>query len=343
MDGVVKTASDAIACKQSLVSTGYSVRCSDYCTQTSLIKRSPLTNRLYYARCSVVRRCVEMISSAFDMYQLLVLGCGHDDTYTVTHSSAKIYYVDLPEIIPICSSAGNVHKICCDLNKPLCLFPLLSVHSFDFATPTIVILECVLGYLDPAANQTLLVELQRRISKCSIVLYDPIASHTSSYTASLLKHFRAHNATLRSVYPTSYSLYSTLRNAGWRHILSMNMYQALELFCAPSERRVECSVEPFDEYAALAALHKIYHVSIISNSLYIFSTVLRYIHNGHCGSEKRNIRLQLLSQRLRCFEQFADEQLKMSTLPPITVQPAQRSHLEDIIRLQKDVCYCILY
>lgn len=333
----MKTAWDAISCKQSLVSSGYTNHNSNS-TQTRANKRSPLTNRLYFARYSVVRRCVDVIASGFDNYQLLILGCGHDESYSLRHSSASIYYVDLPEIIPTCSSVGSIHKICCDLNKPLSLFPLLSAQHFDNSKPTIVLLECVQGYLEPSASQTLFVELQYRILNCSVVLYDPIVSPTSSYTSSLLTHFSVHNATLRSVYPTPYSLYVLLRDAGWKHILSMNMYQALELLCPSAERVVRCDVEPFDEYAALAALHRIYHTSIISNSHSTFSSVLRCIHSGHNSSEKHKVRCQLLTQRLQFFEQYARAQLKKSTLPPIVIQSAQRSHLEGIIQLQKQVC-----
>lgn len=335
MNGVVRTASDAIICKQSLINAGYSIEHKSQ-QQTYQTKRSALTNRLYFARCKVVLRCVDMLSSIHSSCQLLVLGSGHDETYT-SSQKGNIYYVDLPAVIPTCSSEHNVHKISCNLNNPSALFPLLTSHHFDYSQPTIVIFECVLGYLNANASQALLTDLQRRIPHCAIVLYDPIAAPTSSYTSSLLAHFTSHNAALHSIFPTSYALYSCFRVAGYNHILTMNMHQAMELLLSSQERRISSTIEPFDEFAALAALHRMYHTSIITNDHTIFHTLLHRIHEIGTSAEKQRIRLEILSHRVQCIEMHQQEREKQNALAPISVIPAQRCHLEAIIRLQKDV------
>jgi hypothetical protein len=112
-----------------------------------------------------------------------VLGCGLDDSYDQYFD--RTFAVDLPAVIKQRLDRDRAtHKpdnppdkhylIASDLCNPPLLLDKLESVGFDFTKPTIVLLECVLAYIQDANVEQLLSAIGATIRHCTVVIYDPL-------------------------------------------------------------------------------------------------------------------------------------------------------------------------
>jgi hypothetical protein len=106
---VMKTANEAIRNKTSVAAT-YSISTPANSKSSGSGLRAhhstPLVSRVYHARMVGMHKCIQSAIASIKLglgvteegYQLLVLGCGHDTSYS-THSSCRTFLVDFEEII----------------------------------------------------------------------------------------------------------------------------------------------------------------------------------------------------------------------------------------------------
>ena len=162
--------------------------------------------------------------------QLLLLGCGEDDSYR-SHDLST-YCVDFAQVIdkitrqedtatrarpPLAvkgaaaavQDAAKVKYISADLRDSVSsLISTLTRHGFEASRPTIIVLESVLGYLPADKAELLINGLQLTIPCAFVIMYDvicPLSSSSGStrdengFVSMFLQRFRKHNAPLLSI------------------------------------------------------------------------------------------------------------------------------------------------
>ena len=333
--GVAKTAKEAIICKSSSsllgndcgglqkprMGDGDGFKCR---------RQSPLLNRIYHSRNQVIHKMVASCLRTLQFHendavlnpQLLLLGAGVDVTFEGLYSnSTKIFAVDYPEIMLERKTAlsdirfdkdSGVSESFLESNSPslisadLCdfddLWMKLSRSGFNAECSTIVLIECVLCYIDSSSVQKLLKQLSNHLPPQSILItYDPMVPKPSinstlsnlSVTRSDFAQMMADKFTERNA-PILHNIKSIEMQktfnklCGWQYVTAMSMYTASRCVLTPEERMIPISAEPFDEFASLAMLHKLYNVTLASLSEQLFLSCLRDLKLKE-GAVKRKI------------------------------------------------------
>ena len=192
----------------------------------------------------------------------------------------------------------------------------------------VVIFESVLSYIDKNTVQKLLTLLQRDLSTCLTLIYDPLLTLSSTNPPQTcrfeeLSHamestFRSRQVPIRFACRSTAEMRQFLHRCCFEHTLSMTMHQILtacfsqqsspespilgarsgvemlvsEKECQNSQssallshRSPTTSAEPFDEFASLAALHRIYAISCSCNTQAMFD---HFVHNLF-GNDSKSI------------------------------------------------------
>lgn len=148
---VMKTASEAMRNKASVISFNTPNNGSLSRTHHS---SSPLVSRVYQARMACMNRCIQCAINSMGVetetiqFQLLVLGCGHDSSYSEYHHTTKsichTFLVDFDEIIKTRREANTYqtskteYLIGADLRAPEELLEKLNEGSpFSLLLPTV--------------------------------------------------------------------------------------------------------------------------------------------------------------------------------------------------------------
>ena len=246
--------------------------------------------------------------------QLLILGVGMDQSFEEQYSSTShVYGVDLPEVIEARRDQQDSHirLIPGDLRAFDSVWTSLLGSGFDPSFPTVVLIECVMCYIDTSYVGQLLTKLSQRLVRGLVVSYDPCvpmgessngngngngngndsangsgngrasdsgsASTSGSASASasasavsngfaemLRSKFSERGAPLRHCVGSLAAHQSFIQSCGWV-VKSWTIHHAMRSFFSPSERAVPATAEPFDEFASLALLCRVYGVTLAGN------------------------------------------------------------------------------
>ena len=331
-DGITRTAKEAIMCK---LSSNF-LR-SDEGTDNAAKKRpqNPLLNRIYHSRYQVVHKtlskCLNFLRALNSVEcikgkqnQILILGAGIDISFEESYSKSNtIFAVDLHEIINERNIALHTaetrseHKIghpsrslsisiVGDLRSFDDIWKQLLIKGFDSQCPTVVLIECVLCYIDTSAVQQLLMKLSKLLcNKSFLIMYDPMLppSDSSSHftpssstisTASSLSNlkktdfkqmmsnkFESRKAPIRHSIKSKGNQCALMKSCNWNYLKVFNMFEAQHYFLTAEERSVSILSEPFDEYSSLALLHNLYGITLAGLDSNLFHTMLRQSYQGN--------------------------------------------------------------
>jgi O-methyltransferase involved in polyketide biosynthesis len=322
--GITRTAKEAMICKMSssslICEAPYAHRTQNE-EQKAMKKivQNPLLNRMYHTRHLIVHKMVSSCLNSFKINQntklnqnqkcqLLLLGAGIDISFEKLYSdSASIFSLDLPEVIKerqaVLSGvqieetlindsvsdtfAAKIVAVPGDLRSFSAAWDSLLVNGFDSDCPTIVVVECVLCYIDTPSVEKLLAHLSGHLCKQSVLItYDPMAPR-SSYSQSttsipinsgfaqmMADKFEDRKAPILHSIETKEIQRNFILSCKWEYVLTLNMYQALHCILTAKERRVPILLEPFDEFTSLALLHRLYGVTFASMDDVLFAHCL---------------------------------------------------------------------
>ncbi|KAF0716857.1 Aste57867_2622 [Aphanomyces stellatus] len=141
--------------------------------------------------------------------------------------------------------------LACDLGNVTVLQDTLAAHGLDPQVPTLVLAECVLAYLAPAASSALLHWASHAFADSFLVSYDPIGLEQSAFGAQLHKYFEAKGCTLRSAASLFGSIETTasvLQELGWRSVRVCNLNVLFDALTDAAEHERLARLEPFDEF-----------------------------------------------------------------------------------------------
>ena len=223
---IQRTATEAHRCKESATKSCYTKDTSISSNKNNIVKRpqTPLLNRFYGARSKVMHKIVICIMKSLmisahqnaqhstvmscSRIQLLILGAGIDVSYEVLLSSHKlpvdIFLVDFPEVIElhmkelsanyILDSNVNVIPISGDLREfQSSIWRQLISSKFSTLSPTLVISECVLCYLDTSYVEKIITFLAQQLSSGSqLLIFDPIIPITTIRSNNVNLHNKFH-------------------------------------------------------------------------------------------------------------------------------------------------------
>ncbi|ETW07450.1 hypothetical protein, variant [Aphanomyces invadans] len=186
---------------------------------------------------------------------------GHITTSDKTSLSATVHHEHN-------GTASTYSAFACDLGNIPMLQNQLTAYGLDPSLPTLVLAECVLAYLAPAASTALLKWACATFADCMLVTYDPIGL-ADAFGHQLQRYFEAKGCTLRSAsIMASIPTYTRLlRHVGWQCIRldAMNaIYDALT--DAPERTRV-AGLEPFDEFEDWILTNHHYGVLVATNQI----------------------------------------------------------------------------
>jgi len=293
---VAKTALVARDCKSNACKSA----ASGWNTNTKVTKGTPLQNVLYFSRSCTIHAlsqdAVTHLRQSCSGVQLLLLGAGLDrsfetgEMYTEENGVRRIFAVDLPSVLQQREALEREQPSSCpavniafDLNSrpSLGLVQLLQAAGFCSNTPTVVVLEMVMGYLDEIVVQTSLLPLLASLPVC-IVSYDVLLDLRSSYGAELAAEFARHGAPLRCLRASPSAHAQLFVDSGFKapgSVVTVPMTIALgSLFGpgpgpGPGSKRLQSlkslgSPAPLlmDEYGSLGVLHQRYSVTVASSA-----------------------------------------------------------------------------
>lgn len=324
--GITRTAKEAMICKLSSSSLSCEApnaqrKQNEEQKAVKGVVQNPLLNRMYHARQLIVHRMVSSCLNSFEINpdttlhqnqrcQLLLLGAGMDVSFEKLYSSsAAIFSLDLPEIVSerksglfqiqteetLKNSVNDIYTakmvaIPGDLRSFSSAWDSLLVSGFNVDCPTIVVLECVLCYIDTPSVEKLLLHLSGHLCRQSaLITYDPMAPR-SSYSQSLTSiptsngfaqmmadKFEDRKAPILHSVETKETQKNFILSCNWKHVLTLNMYEALHCFLTAKERNISILLEPFDEFASLALLHRLYGVAVASLDGMLFTHCLAHL------------------------------------------------------------------
>jgi O-methyltransferase involved in polyketide biosynthesis len=260
MKGVKKTAQEAIDCKRAA-------------NGGSVIAKTPLLNRVYQARGSLMLKAVKsaLDSSDIDHKQLLILGAGLDTTYDLL--AGCTFLVDYSEVLDRrTASLPHVVHVPADLSNSKALFASLLSSGFSCSAYTVILIECVLSYVDSGPSSDLLSALVKALPSSAVIAYDPVlpyGNNTDGFAEQMNRKFSEREAPLRSCSQNLHQYAARFTNAGYANITATSINQALQLYLSHEERK-STTDEPFDEFSSLAVLHSHYAMCIASREKDIF-------------------------------------------------------------------------
>ena len=283
---IMRTASEALKCKNSSSSK----------KNDNKGRQTPLMNRVYFYRTSVMNLCIDLTYNAFNAVSnkspcMLILGAGLDTSldkkYNSNDTNNIVYVVDYPEILQQRKDTGAI-QVPCDLNQSDLLITQLQQTSFFNEIEgrgVIVVLECVLSYLTLPSADDLLKKLSSQISSSStpliVIAYDPLlpssSSNNNSFASSLLKLFSQRGAPLHTL-PTTTQQIHRYHSCGYQYSSCMTMLEMTVTQPTIARSGSNSSgvgdgggdggmwLEPFDEHAALALTQNHYGITIATTT-----------------------------------------------------------------------------
>eukprot|EP01032_Pedospumella_encystans_P007491 gene7491-8985_t len=188
--------------------------------------------------------------------------------------------------------------------------------GFDPSFPTLILLECVLSYVEPVAAQILLFTLTTRLANAVLVMYDPVLPfhnvHGAGLAGMMHQKFEERGAPLLSCAHSVEQYGLNLRQAGWNHVTALSVNQAARLFMSAAERKAGVLAETFDEFASLALLQNYYAIGVASTNKLVFQRLHESLITDKTSPSEREQaildRIALAEARLKSIESYKLQQ-----------------------------------
>ncbi|XP_069340406.1 tRNA wybutosine-synthesizing protein 4 [Eulemur rufifrons] len=286
--GAVQSTNDSSALsKSSLAARGYVQDTFTALLVPGAARRAPLIHRGYYVRARAVRHCVraflERTCAPPDgpRAQILSLGAGSDSLYfrlkTAGHlARAAVWEVDFPDVarrkaerisetLELCALTGPFQKgdrasaLCfessdyrilgLDLRQLERLEEALAAAGLDAVSPTLLLAEAVLTYLEPDSAAALIAWAAQRFPNAIFVIYEQMKPQ-DAFGQFMLQHFRQLNSPLHGLdhFPDVEAQRRRFLQAGWTACSAVDMNEFYRRFLPAEERRWMENLEPFDEF-----------------------------------------------------------------------------------------------
>ncbi|XP_004578462.2 tRNA wybutosine-synthesizing protein 4 [Ochotona princeps] len=286
--GAVQSTNDSSALsKRSLAERGYVQDAFAAMLVLGAARRAPLVHRGYYVRARAVGHCVRAFLERACAHpggpraQILSLGAGSDSLYFRLKSAgllgrAAVWEVDFPDVArrkaerieatpELCALIGPFLKrdptsaMCFEsLDYRLLGLDLRQVHRLDEAltkagleasSPTLVLAEAVLTYLEPERAAALIAWAAQRFPHALFVIYEQMRPQ-DAFGQFMLQHFRRLNSPLHGLdrFPDVEAQKHRFLDAGWTACSAMDLNEFYHRFLPAEERRRVENLEPFDEF-----------------------------------------------------------------------------------------------
>jgi O-methyltransferase involved in polyketide biosynthesis len=285
--GVINTAREALACKistQMCIDRVSSKAHSGSEKLSDTKRKTPLLNRIYYLREKLMHKLVESsLRLSSNAQQLLILGCGLDCSYETY--DANTFAVDFESIIKqrkdltnskmACDNSNKTVKyISADLRDDAMLYKELALQGFDMKCPTVVLVECVLCYIDAVSVKKLLNSLRATLELAVLLMYDPIIPlycesfdvgydngnafkdvadenvrdkcsprNGLNFSQFMENRFSDRGAPLLSATRTTEEQMLILQEANWPHAMCTTVNRAAKLFLSIEERSLNLELK----------------------------------------------------------------------------------------------------
>ncbi|XP_008572238.1 PREDICTED: tRNA wybutosine-synthesizing protein 4 [Galeopterus variegatus] len=287
-EGAVQGTNDSSALsKSSLAARGYVQDAFTALLVPRTARRAPLVHRGYYVRARAIRHCVRAFLGRtcalpdVPRPQILSLGAGSDSLYfrlkTVgCLARAAVWEVDFPDVArrkaerigetpELCSLTGPFQKgdpgsaLCfesldyrilgLDLRQLQRLDEALAAAGLDAASPTLLLAEAVLTYLESDSAAALIAWAAQRFPNALFVVYEQMRP-LDAFGQFMLQHFRQLNSPLHGLdrFPDVEAQRRRFLQAGWTACSAMDMNEFYRCFLPAEERRRMENLEPFDEF-----------------------------------------------------------------------------------------------
>ncbi|XP_075388293.1 tRNA wybutosine-synthesizing protein 4 [Tenrec ecaudatus] len=286
--GAVRNTNDSSALsKRSLAARGY-VR-DDFAALlvSGSARRTPLIHRGYYVRARAVRHCVRAFLEqtcalpGAPPAQIVSVGAGSDALYFRLKSAgrltrAAVWEVDFPEVArgkadrigatpelraltgpfreggpasALVLESLDYRILGLDLRQLHRLDEALLATGLDAASPTLLLAEAVLTYLEPERAAALIAWAARRFPSALFVIYEQMKP-SDAFGQFMLQHFRQLNSPLHGLdsFPDVEAQRRRFLQAGWTACRAMDMNAFYRCFLPPEERQRIENLEPFDEF-----------------------------------------------------------------------------------------------
>nr|XP_051678421.1 tRNA wybutosine-synthesizing protein 4 [Oryctolagus cuniculus] len=286
--GAVQSTNDSSALsKSSLAARGYVQDAFAALLVPGAARRAPLIHRGYYVRARAVGHCVRAFLERACAHpegrrsQILSLGAGSDSLYFRLKTAgrlagAAVWEVDFPEVArrkaerigetpELCALTGPFRKG--DLASALCFesldyrilgLDLRQLQRLDEAlagaglgadSPTLLLAEAVLTYLEPDNAAALIAWAAQRFSDALFVIYEQMRPE-DAFGQFMLQHFRQLNSPLHGLdrFPDVEAQRDRFLHAGWTACSAVDMNEFYQRFLPAQERQRMENLEPFDEF-----------------------------------------------------------------------------------------------
>ncbi|XP_054642567.1 tRNA wybutosine-synthesizing protein 4 isoform X2 [Dunckerocampus dactyliophorus] len=248
-------------------------------------RRAPLINRGYYVRWRAVDHCVQtflQVTQHCAKRQILSLGAGFDSLYfrlcadATALERAVVFEVDFPDVTrrkaalirsnktlagmldpqyehsptgPVCVSSSQYFLLGVDVRHASLVEDALTMVGLDQATPTLILSEVVLTYMETQQSDDIIAWAARLLPRSLFVMYEQIHPQ-DPFGRIMQEHFLKLNSTLHALrqYPDTDAQRQRFLDRGWEQCVCVDMNDFFVRLIPDDERlRVE-RLEPFDEY-----------------------------------------------------------------------------------------------
>lgn len=286
--GAVQSTSDSSGLsKSSLAARGYVRDAFAALLTPGSARRAPLVHRGYYVRARAVQHCVHAFLERARTFapasraQILSLGAGSDSLYFRLRSAgllagAAVWDVDFPEVARrkaerirdspelravtgpfrvggsasvVCLQSSDYRILGLDLRQLQRLHEALGAAGVDAGSPTLLLAEAVLTYLEPGHAAALLAWAAQRFPSALFVIYEQMGP-ADAFGQVMLRHFRRLNSPLHGLelFPDVDAQRRRFLQAGWTACSAVDLNEFYRRFLPPAERQRVEALEPFDEF-----------------------------------------------------------------------------------------------
>lgn len=283
MEGLAATASHAVRGKLAGVGLGYwrDDFAKNFVRSGFDMTPGPLINRGQYARVAAIASVCEQFLAAApsDTAQIISLGAGYDTLFWQLQSAGaapRLYIeVDQPSVVQhkcahvatkaalraalpegdSCVTNDTIHSSCgyhlvgVDLNDIPALEAALGGSGWDPAAPTLVIAECVLIYLVPAASRALLTFFGRERCRRAVYVGYEMVHPNDPFGRTMVQNLCHRGCPLLSLsdVPDCRAQEARCVTSGWGRCDSLEMLQFFDVVLSAEERQRVCRLEMLDE------------------------------------------------------------------------------------------------
>ncbi|GMH42170.1 hypothetical protein BSKO_10089 [Bryopsis sp. KO-2023] len=263
-------------------------------------RRAPLINRGYFSRHAALKELLDQFLALFaerkSPCQILSLGAGFDTTWFNLKANgrapSRYFEVDFPEVTiqkaSIISATPNLRNLVDSgkgklsgkieegqiLSEEFCLLPVdlrkldgflkqLEEAKFDFSTPTYVLSECVLVYMEPEDSASVINWLGKRLQTAACVVYEQIKPD-DAFGQQMVRNLESRGCGLRGLKatPTLEAHKSRFTKNGWSRSDSWDMDTIYSKYLDPKEQARICRIEIFDEFEEWHMIQEHYSVTV---------------------------------------------------------------------------------